>query len=95
MKPNRQAPAPRRSSGGGAQPDWTVAALDKQTEVRGNIGVAWTQPDGRISIKLNPFLVLDTFKQDLAISLFPRDQDRPYAEPVEEPMKGGQPERPY
>lgn len=74
-----------RSGGPGRSPDYTLSALDKQTEVKGQIGVAWINDDGRISIKLNPFLVLDTFRMDLTLSLFPNDRKTPYAEPADAP----------
>ena len=53
------------------KPDYQVSALDKDSELRGNIGAAWNQPDGSIQIKLNAFTVLDTTKHNLVISLFP------------------------
>ena len=55
-------------------PDYKVQALCKKTELRGNIGVAWNQPDGSIQIKLNAFTVLDTGDHDFVISLFKNDQ---------------------
>lgn len=60
-------------------PDYNIAALDKKTEIRGTIGAAWKNADGSIRLKLNPFLVLDTGKNDLVVTLFPvnnRDQAR-------------------
>lgn len=70
---NQQPQRRAAQSGPGRPPDYNLSALDKQTEVRGQIGVAWIQDDGRISIKLNPFVVLDTFHMDLTLSLFPRN----------------------
>ena len=55
-------------------PDYKVSALSKTTEQRGPVGVAWTQPDGTIRIKLNSFVVLDN-RDDLLITLFPNNQD--------------------
>lgn len=57
----------------GRQPDYKLSALNKQTEERGNIGVAWLAENGRISIKLNSFIVLSA-SPDLVISLFPFDE---------------------
>lgn len=55
-------------------PDWTVSAMDKENaQIKGNIGVAWNQPDGTIRIKLNPFVMLDTTKHQLVITLFRKD----------------------
>lgn len=53
----------------GIKPDYNLAALNKATGEKNTIGAAWTQPDGRISIKLNSFVVL-TAGPDLVLSLF-------------------------
>lgn len=58
-------------------PDYLVSALCKQTDVKGNIGGAWINEDGTIRIRLNPFVVLDTYRQDLVVTLFPNDRDKP------------------
>lgn len=56
----------------GKPPDYNVSAVVRDTAIKGNVGVAWKQDDGRISIKLHAFVVL-TAGPDLFISLFPRD----------------------
>lgn len=55
-------------------PDYNLAVLDKKTEAKANCGVAWNQPDGSIRIKLNGFVVLDTSRMDLVITLFKTDR---------------------
>ena len=57
------------------KPDFNLAAIDKITERKGQVGVAWSQPDGTIRIKLNSFVVLDSVSQDLVLTLFPAQQD--------------------
>lgn len=60
----------------GRQPDYKLSALNKDTEHKGNIGCAWINANGTISIKLNPFVVLSA-SQNLAITLFPNDDRKP------------------
>ena len=87
----------------GRPPDYHVAALDKRTEARSNIGSAWTNEDGRIQIKLNAFLVLDTTRMELVISLFPNDREEPRGRrpkggpPADDdgPPPVGEPEMPF
>lgn len=55
----------------GRSPDYKVGGFDRQTGIRGNLGVAWKNPDGTISIKLNMCTLIDTGQQDLVITLFP------------------------
>lgn len=52
-------------------PDYNVSALCKKTDKKSNIGCAWKNEDGRITIKLNAFVCLDSYEQDLVIALFP------------------------
>lgn len=52
-------------------PDFTVNVFEKLTGRSANIGAAWKKADGFITIKLNPFVVLDTTNKDLTIQLFP------------------------
>ncbi len=55
------------------EPDYRVAALRKSTQDNnGNIGVAWVDEKGRISVKLDSFVVLEG-GPDLVLSLFPKD----------------------
>jgi hypothetical protein len=53
----------------GIKPDYNLAALNKTTGEKNTIGAAWTQADGRISIKLNAFVTLQA-GPDLVLSLF-------------------------
>lgn len=64
------------SSAKGNKPDWRLSGLDKNSEVKGNIGVAWTKPDGSISIKLNPFVMLNGANDGLVLTLFPNNDER-------------------
>ena len=59
------------------RPDWTVAV--KIGKASGNVGRAWNNPDGHISIRFNPFVVIPTNDPELQLSLFPIDQ--PETEP--------------
>lgn len=52
------------------RPDYNVSVMNKDTDKKGNIGVAWKKEDGTITIKLNPFVVLD-FSENLIVILFP------------------------
>ncbi len=69
---------------GPRRPDFLVSALVKGGEHKGNVGAAWQEDNGQISIKLNPFVVLESM-DGLAIRLFPNDGGKsplPYAEEV-------------
>lgn len=50
-------------------PDWNLSVLDTDTQEKGQIGVAWTNDDGSIGIKLNPWTQLQS-KKSLQIRLF-------------------------
>lgn len=64
-------------------PDYTVSALSKTNDkIKGVIGVGWTKPDGSITIKLNPFVVLDQFEHDPVITLFPITQQKSKGKPA-------------
>jgi hypothetical protein len=52
------------------KPDYRVGCLDKQTDAKGNIGAAWINDDGTISIVIDAFVVIRGGKQTL-ITLFP------------------------
>ena len=41
----------------------------------GEVGVGWSNPDGSISIRLQPFVVLSAMS-DLVITAFPVDQKK-------------------
>lgn len=57
------------------KPDYNVSALDKgHDDLKGGIGVGWIQQDGTIRLKLNPFVVLDTTRHELVITLFPANK---------------------
>lgn len=60
----------------GRQPDYQLHAMNKSTDEKARVGAAWTEDDGRISIKLNSFTQLSA-GPDLVLSLFPvNDKDR-------------------
>ena len=44
----------------GRKPDYNLAVLNKDTDSRGTVGVAWNQPDGTIRVKINACTVIDT-----------------------------------
>lgn len=57
----------------GKRPDYSVSFIMRGDDSqKGNIGVAWKNDNGRISIKLNPKVVLE-WHPDLFITLFPED----------------------
>lgn len=74
-----------KPNNGPRRPDYLVSALVKNGEHKGSVGAAWKEKDGQISIKLNPFVVLESM-DGLAIRLFPNTRDRApqYAEPVDD-----------
>ncbi len=58
------------------KPDYVVGALLKDTmlkkaDCKGDIGAAWVNSDGTISVVLNPFVSLQQ-DGDLLITLFPK-----------------------
>jgi len=69
----------------GRQPDYRIAALDKLTDQQQQVGAAWRNPDGRISIQFDPFVVLDFKNNNLIISLFPNNG--PKAKAKAKPLK--------
>lgn len=54
----------------GRKPDYKVSALNKDTEEKGPVGVAWINEDKSISIKLNSFVKLEG---NLLITLWVND----------------------
>lgn len=54
------------------KPDFDVGCLDKVADIKGNVGGAWANKDGTISIVLNPFVVI-TGGKDRLLTLFPRE----------------------
>lgn len=52
------------------KPDYRVAAMDKKTDAKNNIGGAWINQDSSIAIVLDAFIVIQGSK-DLLITLFP------------------------
>ena len=53
----------------GRTPDYDLSALSNSSDLRGKVGAAWINDDGSISIKLNPFVVLNA-GEDLQLRLF-------------------------
>lgn len=57
------------------KPEYRLAAMDKATdEKNGDIGAAWVNPDGSISVTLRPFVTLVSSK-NLVLTLFPTKPD--------------------
>ena len=52
------------------KPDWDLSAMDPADVCKGKCGAAWTNDDGTISIRLNPFVELRAL-DNLKIKLFP------------------------
>lgn len=60
------------------KPDYRVGALNKRTNAKGRVGGAWLNPNGTISMVLDPFIVLtQEGNNDLLITLFPEGHDVP------------------
>lgn len=57
----------------GRKQDYRVVAMNKLTDVKGNVGGAWRNDDGTITIILNAFIHLDA--KDLLITLFPEKKE--------------------
>lgn len=57
------------------KPDYRVAALNKKTDVKGNVGGAWINDDGSITIVFNAFTVIEGGK-DMLVTLFPEKKDK-------------------
>ena len=54
-----------------SKPDYIIGALDKARDLRqSRVGAAWINPDGTISITLDPFVHLQG-GPELALRLFP------------------------
>lgn len=57
------------------RPTHTFSILDRETGYRTVVGAGWVSGGGRVSIKLNPGVVLDYEKcKNYALSLFPNDR---------------------
>ena len=63
----------------GRKPDYRIACLNKTNEESGNIGVAWNNPEGHITIVFNPFVTVPTGK-DFVITMFPNSPERDQGE---------------
>lgn len=57
------------------KPEYRVAAMSKKTDIKGNVGAAWFNPDGSIAIVLDAFVVLHGGK-DTLITLFPTKEGK-------------------
>lgn len=62
----------------GRTPDYIVRAMSKDDDFKGEVGAAWIDggPHDSITIKLNPFVVLDPRADNLVIKLFPNTYQR-------------------
>lgn len=58
------------------RPDFRIAVLNKKTdEKNGNIGGAWLNDDGSISLRIESFVQLPLASTDILITLFPTKKD--------------------
>lgn len=65
------------------RPDYSLAAMNKETGERNNkIGAAWKNSDGSLTIRIDPFVVLQG-SSVLTLRLFPINAD-PHDDPTEE-----------
>jgi hypothetical protein len=68
----------------GRKPDYNLAVMNKTTsEKNNNIGVAWKNDNGQISIKLHSFITL-TGSTEILLTLFPATDKPPvkYTKPA-------------
>lgn len=62
-----------------AQPNYNLAYLNKKTDERGKVGVGWANPNGSITVKLNPCVVLSAVDlRECVLTLFPNDRRDDY-----------------
>lgn len=52
------------------KPDYRVAAMNKVTNAKNNIGAAWINPDGTIAVIFDNFIRIEG-GPDILITLFP------------------------
>lgn len=67
------------------QPDFDLVFLRKATGEKGKVGAGWSNPDGSISVVLNPFVQLEQ-NPDVVFRLFKRT---PYGGSTVQPPKAG------
>jgi hypothetical protein len=71
----------------GKRPDYNVLAMNKATNTKGKIGVAWKNDDGSFNIVLNAFVSLHA-SADLVIRVFPNNKDTaPLCNPTPPPWE--------
>lgn len=58
----------------GRWPDYRVHAMNKATDEKSKVGAGWSNQDGSIAIRLDPFVVL-TAGRDLVITMFPVSEE--------------------
>jgi hypothetical protein len=56
----------------GRMPDYRLSALNKSTNEKNNVGAAWKNDNGTISIRVDYCVVIHSSK-DLVLTLFPAD----------------------
>lgn len=52
------------------KPDYRLGAMNKATDEKANVGAAWINENGSISVVLEPFVTLRADK-NLVLTLFP------------------------
>lgn len=70
------------------KPDFTIRAIRKGTQTKGEIGVAWKNEDGSIFMKFNPFVTVPV-GDDCAITAFLIDSSPRPAQPRRTPVPRG------
>lgn len=60
----------------GRKPDWRFRVLNKETDERGALGAGWSNPDGSITVKLDPCVVMAQ-EPNLLFTLFPEQKREP------------------
>lgn len=69
----------------GRKPDYKIHALNKITEAKGEIGAAWANPDGTITLVFNAFVAVPV-SGDVVITMFknvPKEERQPHKQPLQ------------
>lgn len=72
------------------RPQYRLKAYHKPTGNRGEVGAAWVNDDGSLTLKLNPCVVL-TYDSNIVLTLFPVEEPKPFPPKKDNPL--GKPKR--
>lgn len=57
------------------KPDYRIKVLNKRTDAKGEVGAGWVNPDGSMTIVLNPCVTLSGNNAHILITAFKNDYD--------------------